>query len=86
MVWAMKTWQLQEAKSRMSELVRFAQDEPQEITVHGRPVAVVVSRTAFDALADAPCSLVEFMRRSPLYEADDVVFERQQDLSREIDL
>ncbi|MBU3693376.1 MAG: type II toxin-antitoxin system Phd/YefM family antitoxin [Rhodocyclaceae bacterium] len=82
----MRTWQLQEAKSRMSELVRSAQDEPQEITLHGRPVAVVVSTARFSALSGQAESLVDFMNRSPLCGAEDVVFEREQDLAREIDL
>lgn len=37
------TWQLQEAKNRLSELVARALSEgPQTITRHGRPAVVVV--------------------------------------------
>ena len=44
----MRTWQMREAKARLSELVRLAESEgPQGITVHGKSVAVVLSRTAF---------------------------------------
>ena len=82
----MKSWQLQEAKSRMSELVRSAQDEPQQITLHGRPVAVVVSSERFDALSGRGESLLDFIRRSPLHGADDVLFEREQGLTRDVDL
>ena len=40
----MQTWQIQTAKARFSELVKqAAEDGPQEITQHGKPVAVVVS-------------------------------------------
>jgi prevent-host-death family protein len=40
----MKSWQLQQAKARLSELVKSAQhDGPQEITMHGKSVAVVKS-------------------------------------------
>ncbi len=40
----MKTWQLQEAKARFSELVRRAESQgPQDITLHGRRVAVLRS-------------------------------------------
>lgn len=39
----MKTWQVQEAKSRFSELLRASREEgPQTISHHGRPTAVVV--------------------------------------------
>ena len=80
----MQTWQMQEAKARMSELVKCAQMQPQDITVHGRSVAVVISRETFDRLSLAQDSLVEFMRRSPLYGADDIAFERDTSLIREV--
>jgi prevent-host-death family protein len=41
----MRTWQLQEAKNHLSEVVRNAINEgPQNITLHGKPAAVVVLR------------------------------------------
>lgn len=80
----MQTWQMQEAKARMSELVKCAQLQPQDITVHGKSVAVVVSREAFDRLSLAQGSLVDFMRRSPLYDADDIEFERDTSPTREV--
>lgn len=40
----MHTWQMQEAKARMSEVVKRAQTQPQDITLHGKSVAVVISR------------------------------------------
>ncbi|MDP3030933.1 MAG: type II toxin-antitoxin system Phd/YefM family antitoxin [Rhodocyclaceae bacterium] len=80
----MHTWQMQEAKARMSELVKRAQIQPQDITLHGKSVAVVISRETFDRLSQAQDSLVDFMRRSPLYGADDIVCERDQSLTREV--
>ncbi|MEZ5085325.1 MAG: type II toxin-antitoxin system prevent-host-death family antitoxin [Tessaracoccus sp.] len=39
----MSTWQLQTAKQRFSEVIRAAEaGEPQFITKHGRPVAVII--------------------------------------------
>ncbi len=82
----MQTWQMQTAKARFSEVVKQAADEgPQEITVHGRAVAVVISRALFDRLSGNQASLVEFMRQSPLCEADDVLFERDRSTARELD-
>lgn len=81
----MQTWQMQEAKARMSELVKCAQLQPQDITVHGKSVAVVVSREAFDRLSLAQGSLVDFMRRSPLYDTDDIEFERDTSPTREVE-
>lgn len=83
----MQTWQLQTAKARFSELVKQAADDgPQEITVHGRSVAVVVSKELFDRLSGNEASLVDFMRRSPLYGSEDISFERDRSLTRELDL
>jgi prevent-host-death family protein len=70
----------------MSELVDRARTAPQEITVHGKPVAVVVSRATFDALSQARGSLLEFMQQSPLHEADDVKFERDKSRTRKVRL
>lgn len=79
----MQIWQMQDAKARMSELVKSAQSQPQDITVHGKSVAVVVSRETFDRLSQAQGSLVDFMQRSPLFGADDVEFERDTSLTRD---
>lgn len=61
----MRTWQIQQAKARMSELIERAQSQPQDITRRGKSVAVVMSREAFDRLSQTQDSLVDFMRRSP---------------------
>jgi prevent-host-death family protein len=80
----MQTWQLQNAKAHFSEVVRQAtQNGPQEISVHGRPAAVLISREMFDQLTGNGESLVEFMRRSPLYGQDEPDFERDRSLPRE---
>ena len=63
----MARWQLQEAKARFSEVVKSSrEDGPQEITVHGIPTAVLVSKADFDRLVGSKPGLVEFLRRSPL--------------------
>jgi hypothetical protein len=54
--------------------------------LHGREVAVVLSRAEYERLTGAGQSLVEFMRRSPLCEADDLDFSRDNSLTREVDL
>ncbi|MBO9329443.1 prevent-host-death protein [Achromobacter sp. HZ01] len=80
----MHAWQMQEAKSRLSELVKAAASQgPQEITVHGRPVAIVLSRADYDKLAGTGESLVAFMRRSPLAGDEDLDFSRDRSLTRE---
>lgn len=81
----MQTWQMQVAKARFSELVKNAAvSGPQDITVHGRSVAVVVSRELFDRLSGNPASLVDFMQQSPLCGLDNLRFERDPSLPREV--
>ena len=83
----MRQWALQDAKARLSEVVRLAADhEPQEITQRGEPAVVVLARTDYDGLTKPRESLLEFMQRSPLYGADDVECPRDQSLTREVDL
>jgi len=83
----MQTWQIQEVKARLSTVLRGAeQDGPQEITYHGRSVAVLLSRADYDRLAGTSQSLVDFMRRSPLYGQENLVIERDRSLTREIAL
>ncbi|GIW52046.1 MAG: antitoxin [Gemmatimonadales bacterium] len=63
----MTRWQLQEAKARLSELVKSSQREgPQEITVRGEPAVVVVSKADYDRLRRRRPSFIDFLRRSPL--------------------
>jgi len=63
----MSRWQLQDAKARFSQLVKSAQLEgPQEITVHGKSTAVLLSAEDYARLTGPKLSFVEFMRRSPL--------------------
>lgn len=63
----MQTWQLQEAKGKFSEVVKRAQSQgPQNITVHGEAVAVLISRRDYLKLTRPQPGLVEFLRASPL--------------------
>ncbi|MBI5334934.1 MAG: type II toxin-antitoxin system Phd/YefM family antitoxin [Burkholderiales bacterium] len=83
----MQTWQMQEAKSRLSEVVKEAERlGPQEITVHGRPVAVVLSRADYERLTGTGESLVAFMHRSPLVGLEELDFPRDPGLTRELSL
>lgn len=83
----MHTWQMQEAKARLSEVVKCAESEgPQDITLHGKSVAVVLSRATFERLSGSEHSLVEFMRQSPLYALEDIDFERDRSTVRKVAL
>lgn len=54
----MKTWQVQEAKARFSELLRASVEEgPQLVSHHGKPTAVVVPLEQWQRLQQQPPSL-----------------------------
>ena len=82
----MRRWQLQDAKARFSELVRLAQREgPQEVTLHGEPKVVVVSKAEFERLCRPKPSLTAFLRDSPLAGLD-LEIERDKSPPREVEL
>ncbi|RLL50941.1 type II toxin-antitoxin system Phd/YefM family antitoxin [Mariprofundus sp. EBB-1] len=63
----MGQWQLQDAKARLSEVIKSAHDEgPQLVTVRGKPSAVVISFEEYKAMKKQRPGFVEFMRSSPL--------------------
>jgi prevent-host-death family protein len=69
-------WRLQDAKAKLSEVVRRARERgPQRVTVHGRDAVVVVRAEEFDRMR-RPVSgrdIVAALAASPLAEVD---FER----------
>lgn len=82
----MATWQLQEAKARLSEVIKQATKEgPQTITMRGEPTAVVISRHEYERLAHPRESFVDFMRKSPL-QGVNLELKREQTLTREADI
>jgi antitoxin Phd len=47
---AHKTWSVQDAKNRFSEVVEAAKCAPQTVTKHGRPAVVVVDVREYERL------------------------------------
>jgi antitoxin Phd len=80
-------WQLQEAKNRLSEVVRRArEDGPQVISVHGRDAVVVLEVDEYKRLRNpAGSSLVEFFQNSPLVDVE-LDLTRSAETGRDIDL
>lgn len=85
----MQVWQMAEAKAQLGELVRCANEMgPQEITVHNRPAAVVMSFADYQRLFGPPAeplSLLDFLRASPLC-GTELELERDASLPREVEL
>ena len=80
-------WQLQDAKNRLSSVVKKATDEgPQMISVRGKPAAVVMSVEDYHRLTRPRTRLSDFFRDSPLSGLDELDIERSKDFSREVEL
>lgn len=73
-----KEWQLQDAKNRLSEVVKLAQEAPQTVTVHGKPAAVIVSFKDYQTLTQPKMSLLDVMKTAPKGFAD-LDIERSKD-------
>ena len=64
-------WRLQDAKARLSEVVRQARERgPQRVTVHGRDAVVIVGVEEFDRMSRpvAGRDIVAALAASPLAE------------------
>jgi prevent-host-death family protein len=82
----MRQWQLQEAKAKLSEVVKLANQEgPQEITMRGQPTAVLISVKDFEKINAKKLSLFALLRASPLAGID-LELERDKSPAREIKL
>ena len=67
----LNTWQLQEAKNKLSELVEKAvNDGPQVITKRGIETAIVLSYQDYRKMVAGQKKLSQFFRESPLVGVD----------------
>jgi len=81
----MAIWQLQEAKTRLSELIEEANAKgPQIITRHGSERAVILSIADYRALTAHKPNLREYLLGGPKVDSFEV--ERDRDTGREINL
>jgi prevent-host-death family protein len=84
-----RTWQVQEAKARFSELFQRVRSEgAQRVSRHGKEVVVILTEEEFERLTERRAnrgSLVDFFARSPLAK-NAVTFEREPGRDRPVDL
>jgi prevent-host-death family protein len=80
------TWQLQDAKSKFSQLVDKAMlHQPQIVTKRGHEAVVVLSFEDYKKMTKPDSDLVSFFRNSPFFDTD-LDLRRNKDLPREMDL
>jgi prevent-host-death family protein len=81
----MATWQVQEAKTRFSEVIERARTEgPQTITRHGAPHAVVLSVEDYRKLSEHKPSLKAYLLGGP--KVDDFSIVRDTNTGRGVEL
>ena len=77
-------WQVQEAKQRLSELLRAAQDEgPQVVTRHGEEIVVVIDIEEYRHLRGETAEFKDYLRAGPGF--DDLDLTRSGELPRATD-
>jgi prevent-host-death family protein len=80
-----KTWQLQEAKAKFSEVVERAMGgEPQLVTKYGEKAVVVLDYEEYRRLEARRMSLLEALQAAP--DMDELPIDRDKTPSREVDL
>lgn len=80
----MRKWQLQEAKSKLSQVINLAlKESPQLITRSGKPIAYIVSAESYEKEQEQ--SILETLLSCP-HKNIKLDIERSKDLPREIDL
>ena len=81
-----KTWQLQEAKNRFSQVVNDALREgPQIVTRHGEEAVIVLSMKDYRKLSKPKENFYTFLRNSPL-RGIKLDLTRDKSLARHIEL
>ena len=82
----MTSWQLQDAKSRLSEVIKSAiQEEPQEVIVRGKPSVVIISIEEYEVMKKQRPDFIPLMQNSPLM-GEDLDVQRDKSLTRDISL
>jgi antitoxin Phd len=83
----MATWQVQEAKTRLSEVIKRARAEgPQIITRHGTACAVVLSIEDYNALTAHKRDFKAHLLGGPKFEEFSVTRDRDVDSDRDVEI
>lgn len=76
------SWSVQDAKNKLSAVIEAAQREPQTVTKHGKPAAVVMSADEYERLkklgppAKPKKSFIDHLLSIPQSDDEEDIFER----------
>ena len=80
------SWQLQDAKSKFSQLVENAMhNRPQFVTKRGNNAVVVLAFSEYEKMIKPKTDLVTFFQTSPLADVE-LEVDRSKDLPRDVEL
>ena len=83
----MTTWHLKTTENQLPKIVKAAQTQgPQFLAEKGKIAAVLMSNTCYDNLTKKSQTLYDLLVHSPLAEAEDISFERDKSLTREVSI
>lgn len=81
-----RSWQLQEAKNKFSNLVERAQKEgPQIVTKHGKETVIILSVEDYKKITKPKLNLFEFIQNSPFAGIELDVF-RDKSFARNVEI
>jgi prevent-host-death family protein len=80
-----RTWSLQDAKNRFSEVIEAAQRKPQTVTKHGKPAVVVVAADEYDRLCKLQQLKAPSFAEMLAMPQGDVEFERLKATPRDVE-
>lgn len=81
-----KQWQLQEAKNKLSQVIKNAVNEgPQIITLRGKQTVVLLSISEYHKLSKPKTDIVDFFQNSPL-KGIELDLDRRKDISRAVEI
>jgi prevent-host-death family protein len=83
----LERWNLEDAKARLSEVVRLAGTKgPQLVTIRGKEAAVILAPEQYNRLLPKPKGHLPLVRFLQGLSLDKIDIERERDTGREIDL
>ncbi len=83
----MTTWQVKTTENQLRKIDKAAQTQgPQFLVEQAKMTAVLLSNDCDESLTKKSKILYDFLIHSPLAEAEDVSFERDKSLTREVSI